>query len=62
MARIPVDATPDVKESIRLLWEEIDRLRGTTVDFRGVRLGGVGYPVQPTDAATKEYVDKKVGG
>lgn len=62
MARIPVDATPDVKESFRQLWEEMDKLRGTTVDFRGVRLSGVGNPVQPTDAATKEYVDKKVGG
>ena len=62
MARIPVDATPDVKESIRQLWEELDKLRSTTVDFHGVRLSGVGYPVQPTDAATKEYVDKKAGG
>lgn len=60
MARIPVDATPDVKESFRQLWEELDKLRGTTVDFRGVRLSGVGFPIQPTDAATKEYVDNKV--
>lgn len=62
MARIPVDATPDVKESIRLIWEELDKLRNTTIDFKGVRLSGVGYPVSPTDAATKEYVDEKVGG
>jgi len=72
LARIPVDATPDVKESFRQLWEEMDKLRATTVDFHGVRLSSVGYPVQPTDAATRGYADdrfdsldvriKKLGG
>ena len=60
MARIPNDATPEVQACFRQIWEAIDSLTNTRVDFKGVVLGGVGRPIQADDAANKQYVDDAV--
>lgn len=62
MARIPNDATHDVQESFKEVWLVLDDLvKRTFVDMHGRRLTNVALPARPTDAATKAYVDAKVG-
>ena len=58
--RIPASASPEIQASFREVWEALDRLGGLQTNFKGVPLSNVGSPVQPFDAATKEYVDAQV--
>lgn len=58
--RIPKDATPATQNSIRDLWEAIDRLNQQDLQMQGRKIRGVGVPTASGDAATKEYVDTAI--
>lgn len=52
--KIPLTATPEVQESIRLIWVELERLNGkNNVDFHGKRIINAGDSVDPGDYVTK---------
>ena len=51
--RIPQDATPDVRQAIREVWEELDRLLTKNIDLRGRRLMNAGPSVDARDYVTR---------
>jgi len=58
--KIPTTASPEVQEAFREVWDRLDRITGLQTDFKGVALQNIGSPVQPFDAATKDYVDERL--
>lgn len=63
MSRIPVNATVEIQEAFRELFEELDRLRGVgtgNVSLQGQRVTGSGKPIQPGDLVNKQHLDAQI--
>ena len=60
MSRVPAGANPEIRQSLREVWAEIDKLTRQNVDLHGRRLINCGRGLYARDYVTKAQLDEKV--
>lgn len=59
--RVPLDATRDVQEGFRQVWQALNRLSTDNIDLSGRRIINAGTAVSPGDYVTQSQADRDYG-